>query len=86
MENISNSFFNINILEKHIEQLVSNYINNHHSISKEWMNIKEACEYIGISFNTFAKYRKMGLKISEVNGTKRVSRTEIDAFLKKHSN
>lgn len=53
--------------------------------AKEWMSIKEACEYIGISFNSFGKLRNLGLKVSEINAIKRVSKKEIDLFLEKHS-
>lgn len=53
--------------------------------TKEWMSIKEACNYIGVSYNTFIKYREMGLKVCEIEGIKRVSRTEIDNFLNKFS-
>jgi len=53
--------------------------------TKEWMNIKEACNYIDVSFNTFMKYREMGLKVSEIGGIKRVSKAEIDNFLKRNS-
>lgn len=46
----------------------------HQKSPKEWMSIKEAREYIGVSHNTFTKYREMGLKICE-----------IDKFLNKFS-
>jgi ACT domain-containing protein len=54
-------------------------------IPKEWMTIAEAAKYAGVSHNTFAKFREMGLKVSQVDGVKRVSRKEIDVFLEKHS-
>ena len=49
------------------------------------MNIKEACEYIGVSFNTFMKYLEIGLKVCEIEGIKRVSKEEIDIFLNQFS-
>lgn len=52
---------------------------------KEWMSISEAAKYIGVSYNTFTKFRTMGLKICEIDGIKRVSKKEIDTFLVTHS-
>lgn len=53
--------------------------------TKEWMSVKEACSYIGVSYNTLSKYRQMGLRICEIDGVKRISKKEIDNFLEKHS-
>ncbi|OMC87003.1 hypothetical protein BK128_09260 [Viridibacillus sp. FSL H7-0596] len=53
--------------------------------TKEWMNIKEAADYAGVSQNTFKKFRDMGMKVSEIDGTKRVSKAEIDNFLERYS-
>ena len=53
--------------------------------AKEWMNLKEGADYAGISYNTLMKYRKEGLRIFEKEGVKRISKTEIDKFLSKHS-
>ena len=52
---------------------------------KDWMSISEASKYVGVSNNTFSKFRLMGLKICEIDGIKRVSKKEIDSFLEKHS-
>ncbi|MEX3624175.1 helix-turn-helix domain-containing protein [Viridibacillus arvi] len=49
------------------------------------MSIAEAAKYAGVSHNTFMKFREMGLKVSQVEGIKRVSRKEIDKFLESHS-
>lgn len=53
--------------------------------AKEWMSIKEACNYIDVSYNTFQRLREHGLPIAEINGIKRVSKKAIDEFLEKHS-
>lgn len=53
--------------------------------TKSWLSINEACEYIGISFNTFSKFRAMGLQVAEIDGIKRVSKKTIDSFLEKNS-
>ncbi|MGE8036733.1 DNA-binding protein [Lysinibacillus sp. NPDC093692] len=52
---------------------------------KEWMSLKEGANYAGVSYNTFMKFRIKGLKISEIDGVKRVSKTEIDNFLNNNS-
>lgn len=54
-------------------------------IQKEWLTLSEAAKYAGVSHNTFVKFREMGLKVSQVDGIKRVSKKEIDAFLEKYS-
>lgn len=53
--------------------------------NKEWLNIKEAAKYAGVSYNTFLRFREMGLKFTEINGIKRVSKTKIDEFLMENS-
>ena len=53
--------------------------------TKEWMSLKEGADYVGVSFNTFKKFREMGLKVCEIDGVKRVSKAEIDNFLKNNS-
>lgn len=52
---------------------------------KEWLSLKEAAEYAGVSYNTFIKFREMGLRVAEVEGVKRVSCKEIDKFYENHS-
>lgn len=61
---------------KHVQDLLN---------PKEWMTLAEAAKYAGVSHNTFVKFREMGLKVSQVDGIKRVSRKQIDEFLEKHS-
>lgn len=51
----------------------------------EWMNLADAAKYAGVSNNSFSKFREMGLKVSQVEGIKRVSRKEIDNFLENNS-
>ncbi|MGG0655541.1 helix-turn-helix domain-containing protein [Rummeliibacillus pycnus] len=62
------------------EAITSNFVFN-----KEWMSLAEAAKYAGVSYNTFTKFREMGLKVCQVEGIKRVSRNEIDNFLESHS-
>lgn len=54
-------------------------------INKEWVNLRDGAAYAGVSYNTFIKFRLMGLKVAEIDGVKRVSKTEIDNFLNKNS-
>lgn len=53
--------------------------------NKEWMSLKEGAAYAGVSYNTLMKFRFMGLKICEIDGVKRISKSEIDNFLNQHS-
>lgn len=53
--------------------------------TKEWMNLREGALYAGVSYNIFIRFRTMGLKVCEIDGIKRVSKSEIDNFLKKNS-
>ena len=52
---------------------------------KEWMNLKEGAEYIGVAYNTFKEFQLIGLKIAEIGRVKRVSRKEIDRLLNDNS-
>lgn len=51
----------------------------------EWMTLANAAKYAGVSYNSFVKFQKMGLKVSQIDGIKRVSRKEIDHFLESNS-
>lgn len=53
--------------------------------TKEWMSLKDGSAYAGVSYNSFMKFREMGLKVCEIDGIKRVSKREIDSFLEKNS-
>ncbi len=55
------------------------------SVPKEWLSLKEAATYVGVSYNTFIKFREMGLPVAEIQGVKRVSRKAIDTFFENHS-
>ena len=52
--------------------------------AKDWMDQKSACEYIGVSFATFQNFRKLGLRISTVQGKSLVSKKEINRFLEEY--
>lgn len=71
----------MNTLTELLEEIVS----NKKDTPKEWMTIEEARNYIGVSYNTFNKFRIMGLKVAEIDGVKRVAKSEIDRFLTEHS-
>lgn len=88
MNQLAPNIEQIDLVENRIKEIMTDvYLRFHteNKSSKEWMSIKEACEYIGVAYNTFAKYRVMGLKVSEIEGVKRVSKSEIDNFLNRFS-
>ncbi|MFJ7971739.1 DNA-binding protein [Psychrobacillus sp. NPDC096389] len=53
--------------------------------NKEWMTLKEGAAYAGVSYNTLMKFRLERLKVAEIDGVKRISKTEIDNFLIENS-
>ncbi|OLN23962.1 hypothetical protein BTO30_00610 [Domibacillus antri] len=82
--NNEQSYFTENQFKAWIAEAFKN-VETHQPTKKEWMSIKEACVYIGVAYNTFAKYREMGLRVCEIDGVKRVSKSEIDSFLNRFS-
>lgn len=76
----------IQLLNEQVKQLTEQVNIIQSTKSKGWMNFKEACIYIGVSHNTFTKFRSLGLKTCEVDGIKRVSKKDIDEFFNKHIN
>lgn len=79
-----------NVLENELKKAILTSIRNavdefKANTTQEWMTLKEGAEYAGVSYNTFIKFRKLGMCISEVAGVKRVSRAQIDEFLNQHS-
>lgn len=83
------SYSNSESIERYsIEEIVNLIISSSNSKKldfTEWLSIKDAAKYAGVSYNTFIKFRLRGLKVCEVEGIKRVSRKEIDRFLEEHS-
>lgn len=57
----------------------------HHVPISEWMTLSNGAKYAGVSYNSFIKFQRMGLRVSRVDGIKRVSRKEIDSFLESNS-
>lgn len=57
----------------------------HHFMDSGWLSLKDGAKYAGVSYNTFIKFREMGLQVCEIEGIKRVSCKEIDRFLQDHS-
>ena len=50
----------------------------------EWMDLKTGAKYAGVSYATFIKFRERGLQIVEIDGIKRISKSEIDRFYKEN--
>lgn len=57
----------------------------HQFMDSGWLSLKDGASYAGVAYNTFIKFRTMGLQVCEIDGIKRVSRKEIDRFLEDHS-
>ena len=51
----------------------------------EYLGFKEAMKYLGIKSNkTLNKYIAEGLPVIEVGKSKKISKTDIDEFMKEH--
>lgn len=70
-------------LIKEIYHILKKFTN--HTSNTEWLSVKDAAKYASVSYNTFIKFRTMGLKVCEIDGIKRVSKKEIDRFLEEYS-
>lgn len=88
MEQIINSLVSTTLEEEFKNLIITTLdqvIKEYRSKTSEWMSLKEGAKYVGVSYNTFIKFRVMGLKVSEIDGIKRVSKKEIDNFLNSQS-
>lgn len=78
-------------LEEKLKQVIVSETKNllekypKHLTLQEWFSLTDGAKYTGVSYNTFMKFRTLGLKVCEIDGIKRVSRKEIDRFLEEHS-
>lgn len=79
--------FNETRMELLIQSVVKNTVKSlkESFVDSEWMSLKDAGKYLNVSPNTFKKYRLQGLKIAEIDGVKRVSKKELDRFMKENS-
>ncbi len=51
----------------------------------KYLKIKDAQEYIGLkSYNTLKKLISNGLPVIKINGTKLISKSDIDEFMQAH--
>lgn len=51
----------------------------------EYFNFKSACKYLGFkSANTLKKLISNGLPVAEIDGTKLISKSDIDDFMQAH--
>ena len=71
----------VNELSNKVEAL--NKSLNKDRVEKEWLTLAEAATVAGVSNNTFVKFRAAGLRVCEIEGTKRVNKYELNTFLKK---
>jgi len=75
-------------IKNEIRQVITEqfmFLMNNNQTQQEWLDLKSGAKYAKVSYNTFIKYRKKGLRICEIDGVKRVQKSEIDRFLQEHS-
>lgn len=70
------------VFVKVAEKVKNDVIQGNHV--KQYLNKKEAAEYLGVSFNTLKKFEKEGLPIVEVAGMQLIRRVDIDKFLEEN--
>lgn len=53
--------------------------------TNEYFSYKKAMEYLGIkSYKTLKRLTKLGLPVVEIDGTKLISKSDIDEFMQAH--
>lgn len=53
--------------------------------SKQWLSKKQSCVYLSVSNNTFDKFiNEYDLKVVVIEGVRRFSKSDLDAFYIKH--
>ena len=70
------------VFVKVAEKVKNDVIQGNHV--KQYLNKKEAAEYLGVSFNTLKKFEREGLPIVEVAGMQLIRRVDIDKFLEEN--
>lgn len=53
--------------------------------NRDWMNLKQCAEYVGVCVNTIKKFERRGLKVFRDGGKVLIKKDDINQFLLKHS-
>lgn len=70
-------------IESIIEKILDEKLGQYSELAaKEWLNVQETCDYIGISYKSLQKLIDEGLKFNSIGRSKRFSIKEINHFLK----
>ena len=92
MEKLINQIYNqfekrlITAIVKAIQEKIQIPQNEPDHTQDEWMKLKDAAKYLGVSEGTFSRLRIHGLKVFEDKGTKRVNKKDLERYMKKNSN
>ncbi len=70
-------------VHQEVEQAFKEKVRNP-SADTEYLKLGQAAAYANISRNTLAKWIRNGLKVTVVNGTKRIRREDADKFMMAH--
>lgn len=73
----------IKAIEKVLNDVVINSANNilNNTNKNQYMNKKEAAQYLGVSFNTLKKFIQNGLPVVNVSGVNMIRKIDIDEFM-----
>lgn len=53
------------------------------SVLREYFNVSEACQYLGVSRDTLYQFKSEGLKFYEHGRRKFIKRSDIDQFMRR---
>lgn len=77
------NIFNLNELSELIKQIVLEQLRTVRP-PKKWLNKKQACQYLGVSYNTLARWQKTGLLVPyRFDSFERYSTEQLDNFVMK---
>lgn len=71
-------------IEEKIDEVIRRIDQLNVGQSDEIMNKKQACEYLKVSYNNFQKLIRKGLKVTQVDQTIRIKKSDIDDFMAKN--
>lgn len=73
----------IKAIESALNEIVINSANNilETQNSNQYMNKKQAAQYIGVSYNTLKKFIDCGLEVVKINDFEMIRRVDIDQFM-----
>lgn len=54
------------------------------SNAPEWFDLKGASDYLKVSLGTLAKFQRLGLQVTKIDGVQRISKKNLNSFMLDH--